>query len=260
MLGKKQTSAMVDNAPWLKAFNNVESIITKAHLERLVSITLDNVMAAAKGKNAAFSWSGGKDSIVLQAICSMAGIKDCILAVCDLEYPAFMAWINRHKPKGLEIINTGQDMDFLAKHPDLLFPQKAAGAQRWFGIVQHGAQRAYGEKHRLDILFMGRRHLEGNHTGKDGVYKSGSVIRYSPLAKWKHEEIFAFIHYFKLKLPPIYQWKNGFYNGTHPWPARQATGSIQNGWKEIYDIDKSIVIEAARHIPSANKFLGGIKA
>ena len=77
----------------------------------------------------------------------------------------------------------------------------------------------------------------------------------SPLAGWKHEEILAFIHYYKIPVPPIYGWKNGYLCGTHPWPARQWTGSEENGWREVYEIDESIVREAAQVIDSAAKFL-----
>ena len=84
---------------------------------------------------------------------------------------------------------------------------------------------------------------------------SKGVSRYSPLADWSHEQILAYIHYHKLALPPIYDWKNGYLCGTHPWPARQRTGSEQNGWQEIYDIDKDIVMAAAAKLESARIFL-----
>ena len=60
--------------------------------------------------------------------------------------------------------------------------------------------------------------------------------------------------------PNIYGWKNGYLCGTHPWPARQWTGGTENGWREVYDIDPSIVIEAAEKIESARAFLKGVRA
>ena len=255
MLGKKQ--AVRDNRVWIKTLENIESIITKNHLERLISRTVESIYGETRGKNAAYGWSGGKDSIVLQAVCNMAGIYECVLAVTSLEYPAFMAWITNHKPKNLEVINTGLDMGYLVKHPELLFPQTSAVAAKWFKSVQHKAQKIYSKKRNLDILLLGRRRIDGNHTGNNGKYTTENVTRYSPLANWSHEEVLAFIHYFKMELPPIYKWENGFICGTHQWPARQWTGSIQNGWREVFNIDKLIVIEAARHIHSAKQFLGG---
>ena len=86
------------------------------------------------------------------------------------------------------------------------------------------------------------------------------MTRFSPLAAWKHEHILAYIHYHQLLLPPIYGWKNGYLCGTHPWPARQWTGSIENGWREVYDIDPGIVLVAAEKIDSARAFLKGVQA
>lgn len=60
-------------------------------------------------------------------------------------------------------------------------------------------------------------------------------------------------------MPPIYGWKNGYLCGTHPWPARQWTGDIENAWSEIYEIDSSIVAEAAGHIQSAKDYLENLK-
>lgn len=90
------------------------------------------------------------------------------------------------------------------------------------------------------------------------IFAYGTVLNsgpYSPLAAWSHEEILAYIHYHKLAIPPIYGWKNGFLCGTHPWPARQWTGSIENGWEEVYEIDQDIVKKAAEFIESAAEFL-----
>ena len=56
-------------------------------------------------------------------------------------------------------------------------------------------------------------------------------------------------------MPPIYKWKKGYLCGTHPWAARQWTGSAENGWREVYEIDESIVREAAKVIDSAADFL-----
>ena len=59
---------------------------------------------------------------------------------------------------------------------------------------------------------------------------------------------------------PFTGWPNGYLCGTHPWPARQWTGSTENGWREVYDIDPSIVTAAAEKIVSARAFLEGVRA
>ena len=72
--------------------------------------------------------------------------------------------------------------------------------------------------------------------------------------------VLAYIHYHGLELPPIYGWRNGFKCGTHPWPSRMYMESKEQGFKEVYEIDPSIVVQAAELIPSARAFLEGVRA
>lgn len=254
ILGRKQS---IKNGDWLKAMENIGDLISKAELEKKVSATVQEIQRVTTGKKAAYAWSAGKDSIVLGNICEMAGVCECMIGVCNLEYSEFMTWIMEHRPDHLEVINTGQDMEWLVKHPGMLFPQNSKVAARWFAIVQHRAQAQYYKEHGLDMILLGRRRADGNYCGKGGdIYTDGKgVTRYSPLAGWKHEEILGYIHYFNLPIPPIYGWKNGYLCGTHPWPARQWTKSVQNAWQEIYDIEPDIVRKAAERIESAKQYL-----
>lgn len=254
MLGRKQR---IKNEDWISTLENIEDVVSQSEINKLAKKTISVIKAAAKGKRAAYAWSAGKDSIVLGKLCEQAGITECLIGVCDLEYPAFMAWINENKPEKCEIINVGLGLDWLAAHENMLFPQDSATAAKWFSLVQHQAQRQYFKDHELDMLLLGRRRADGNYVGKgSNIYTDGKgVTRYSPLADWTHEHILAYIHYNNIPLPPIYGWKNGFLCGTHPWPARQWTGSIDDGWQEVYDIDSSIVQLAAEKIESAKRFL-----
>ena len=256
-LGRKQN---IQNADWIAAVKNIESAVSRENLDALTEKTVRNIAERTDGLNAAYAWSGGKDSIVLGEICKMANVQSCMMGVCDLEYPAFMDWIEKHKPENCEIINTGQDLNWLSKNPGMLFPKTSAVASRWFSIVQHNAQRQYFKSRKPDIIILGRRRADGNYVGRGGntIYTDGKgVTRFSPLADWTHEDILAFIHYHKLPLPPIYGWSNGYRCGTHPWPARQWTGNEENGWREIYEIDPRIVADAAEYLPGAKAFLNG---
>lgn len=254
VLGKKQS---IQNEEWLKAEKRIEELVSREVLDEKVRSTVEEIRQMTDGKKAAYAWSAGKDSLVLGEICRDSGVTDCMMAICNLEYPAFLKWVDRYKPKELEIINTGQDLEWLSKHLNMLFPQDSATAAKWFSIVQHRAQAKYYKAHELDLLLLGRRRADGNYCGRGlNIYTDGKgVARYSPLAAWSHEEILAYIHYHKLAIPPIYGWKNGFLCGTHPWPARQWTGSIENGWEEVYEIDQDIVKKAAEFIESAAEFL-----
>lgn len=253
-LGRKQS---ISNDAWLEAVATIESAVSRSELDDLTAATIADIRDNVSGKKAAYAWSAGKDSIVLGHICEAAGVKDSMIGVCDLEYPAFSAWIDANRPDGCEVINTHQDLDWLSKHQEMLFPKDSAAAGRWFSIVQHRAQRIYFKAHQLDIIILGRRRADGNFVGRGtNIYTDGKgVTRFSPLAAWSHEHVLAYIHYHKLPLPPIYGWKNGYLCGTHPWPARQWTGEIENGWREVYEIDPSIVIGAAEKMESARAFL-----
>lgn len=254
MLGRKQR---ISNEDWIAAMKDIENAMSRKDLDALVKKTVGEIKAATKGKIAAYAWSGGKDSLVLGKVCRMAGIEDCVLVISNLEYPAFMKWIEANKPDKLNVINTGQDMEWLKKHQHMLFPQKSGIASQWFHIVQHRGQAKYYKDKELDVLLLGRRRADGNYVGKGGnIYTDAKgITRYSPLSDWSHEAVLAFMHYYDVPVPPIYAWKNGYLCGTHPWPARQWTASEADGWKEVYDIDRSIVTEAAKHINSAKDFL-----
>jgi len=254
VLGRKQN---IDNEKWKEVFYNIEQYVSRPELDALVNETVEEIKTNTAGKKAAYAWSGGKDSIVLGKLCEMAGIEDCMMAVCELEYPSFMEWINEHRPEKLEIINTGQDMDWLAKHPEMLFPQEAKTASIWFRIVQHTGQAKYYKEKELDMILLGRRRADGNYVGrKSNIYTNAKgITRYSPIADWSHEALLAFIHYYGLEMPPIYDWKNGYLCGTHPWPARQWTKDVQSAWEEIYQICPEIVQNASGRLPGAEEYI-----
>ena len=252
-LSRKQSTK---NEDWLNAVEHIEETVSKSEIDQLAKQAVYEIKSFVKEKSAAYAWSGGKDSIVLGDLCEKAGVHQSMIGVCDLEYPAFMAWIEQNKPENCEIVTIKLGLDWLVRHEQMLFPMTSELAARWFSIVQHTAQRIYFKDHNLDVLVLGRRHADGNYTGKGNAYTdTKGVLRYSPLAEWKHEHILAYIHYHHLALPPIYTWKNGYVCGTHPWPARQWCGSVENGWNEVYEIDPSIVENAATRIQSARRFL-----
>lgn len=253
-IGRKQKTS---NNTWIEVMKKIESIVSKSDIKEKTKQAVDDIKIKTNGKTAAFAWSGGKDSLVLEKICMMAGITECVLVICNMEYKAFLQWVTDNMPEGLEVIDTGQDLKWLVDHPHMLFPQNSNIAAQWFHIVQHRGQAKYYKLRNLDVLLLGRRKVDGNYVGRgSNIYTdSNGVTRFSPLADWSHEEILAFIHYYNIPMPPFYEWQNGYYCGTHPWPARQWTGSIENGWKEVYQIDNSIVKEAALYIPSAQLFL-----
>ena len=154
VLGRKQR---IKNSEWIEALADIEQKVSKKELDQLVSRTIKEIKKKAKGKKAAYAWSGGKDSLVLGEICRQAGIIPCVLVICNLEYKAFIEWVEAHKPPELSIINTGQDISWLAAHPQMLFPRDSKTAAQWFHIVQHRGQAKYYKAEQLDMLLLDRK-------------------------------------------------------------------------------------------------------
>lgn len=253
MAARKQSLEHEDFA----AIRRQARAMPKAAIDAKIERAAGEIRQFCRGKNTAFAWSGGKDSVALGYVADLAGVSDCVLGICDLEYPAFLAWVTAHMPDGLEVINTGLDMDWLAANPDMLFPQNAGIAAQWFARVQHAAQRRYFRARGLDVLMVGRRRSDGNFVGRQGEnwYSADGVLRYSPLADWSHADVFALIDRYGLPLPPFYDWPRGYRCGTHPWAARQWCRGIGHGWREVYTIDPDVVRFAAGWLPSAAEFL-----
>lgn len=252
VLGRKQR---IENERWIYALEHIEELVSRQELDSAVATAITAIQSATAGKRSAYAWSGGKDSLVLSDICRQAGVTDCMFAHTDLEYPVFLAWCLEHKPEDCEVVNTGQDIDWLAKHQNMIFPNGAAQA-RWYQIVQRAAFTEYFFRHKLDVILVGHRKADGNVVGNGGVIRKNSgEMRFAPLADWPHELILAYIHYHGIELPPIYGWKDGYRCGTHPWPARPGMQSVEQGYREVYEIDPAIVLAAAAKLSSAAHFL-----
>lgn len=254
--GRKQQS---DTADWHRALDAMRAKPGIAdHARQLVAAEAAKVRSTLPllGRRFAYGWSGGKDSLVLELVAEAAGVTDCVLVISELEYPAFLAWSTDNMPAGLTVEVRPWDLDWLASHLDMLFPADAGTAARWFSGVQHWGQRRYCKREAIDTLLIGRRKADGNHCGPQGVYRDkGGFIRYSPLVDWDNRMVLTVLAGYEIELPPCYSWPRGFRVGTGPWAARQWTGSIENGWAEVAEIDRSIVETAAEMIPSADRWL-----
>ncbi|MFP4895795.1 phosphoadenosine phosphosulfate reductase family protein [Paraburkholderia sp. EG304] len=229
-------------------------------LELKIDQAIDVIRDACRGHQAAFAWSGGKDSQALRFVAERAGVVDCVLGICDLEFPAFLRWVTDHMPEHLHVINTGLDLDWLAAHESMLFPQDAQTASGWFHRIQHRAQQDFCRERDVDALLLGRRREDGNFTGRAGgiTYEKRGVTYIAPLAGWSHEDVFAVIDRYSLPLPPFYGWPRGFRTGTHCWPARQWCESEAHGWREVHAIDPDIAPWAAQRLTSARRFMASL--
>lgn len=254
-LGRKQ--ALRDQSAWHEAMSYARDMWDDERLDNLIDWTVDNIKRETHGKRAAFAWSGGKDSIALEIVCRYAGLYECGLGISNLEFPAMLQWITDYMPPGLTVLSTGQDLHWLKRNPNMLFPQGAYGP-RWFTIVNHKAQERYFREKNLDIILLGRRKADSNYTGPRGVdiytNKKG-ITRYSPLAAWQHEAVFSLIEREGVVMPPCYGWPRGYQVGTGSWPARQWTESVDHGFEEVWEIDPDVIREAATVLDQARDWL-----
>lgn len=236
---------------WIETFENIEKYVTKKHIDDLTRKTKDEIKQRIGRKKAAVSWSAGKDSIVLGALCS--DISNWFIALSRLEYPDFEKWLNENSPKQLEKVYVELDLKWLSKNREMLFPNDSKILGKWYRIIQHKIQREYCKKNGIEIVLLGRRKKDGNYIGKDKEYTKNGVIYYTPIAEWTHEEVFGFLHYNGCALPKIYDYPDGYKNGTHVWPSRAMKTNKIETWREIYDIDKNIVFEAKDYFEEAQK-------
>lgn len=254
-LARKQ--ALPDPTPWREARARARTEWPDPRLDQLVDNTVTHIRDTCNGRRAAVAWSGGKDSLALEILAREAGITECVLAISELEFPEFLRWVTDHMPDDLTVINTGQDLNWLATHPNMLFPQGAHGP-RWFTIVNHRGQERYFHEQQLDVILLGRRRKDGNYCGPTGqvIYTNRrKVTRYSPLADWPHEAVFALLDRHRITLPPCYDWPRGYQIGTGAWPARQWTRDTDHGFEEIWQIDPGIIRQAAPVLPQAADWL-----
>jgi len=231
--------------------------IPHTDLVKKIDKTVSVIRKSSHGRNSAFAWSGGKDSQALRFLAERAGLSECVLGICDLEYPAFLRWVTDNMPERLNVINTGINLDWLCRNEDMLFPRNSQIAAKWFNLIQHRAQNEYCAKNGIEVLILGRRIQDGNFVGRNGSneYEKNGVKILSPIADWSHGDVFALIDRFDIPLPPFYGWPRGFRCGTHCWAARQWCGSVRHGWAEVNAIDPQIPVWASNRLKSARDFL-----
>lgn len=255
-IGILKSKRSLTEQEWITAFNNSWKIVPFEHIQKIEASAIALVqkyISMYGANNLAYAWSGGKDSILISEICRKAGITQGMFGTCDLEYPEFQKWVNENIPSGVEPVSSGRDLEWLLERQDKIFPSDTKVRAWWFQNTHRVSQKKYYREKNLSGIFLGRRRIDGN-TGSGNDYRDKSgALWITPVFEWTHEELFAYLHYYKLELPPIYNWKNGFLQGTHLWPMRgtinptSRTADRIRVWEEIYSIDKGLVIKMSKH-------------
>ena len=249
VLGRKQSMKPETESLWWDVIDHIEDYVSRAEVDRAADIARARIVEMTNGKKAEYSWSGGKDSLAIAALCQSVGIYKCQCFFTNLEFPAWEKFLFDNAPAGCEMVNVGFGLDYLVDHPEMIFPRGQL-ALRWPQQVQRAQFLRHLLETDIDVLITGHRLIDGNsNCGTNGIRKkSGGKILFTPIFDWPHELLFAFLHYNNIPLPFIYKWDRGFFEGTHLWVERF-------NYQQVYDIDPSVVIQAAAKLPSAKKFL-----
>jgi hypothetical protein len=95
MLGRKQ--GIADQAVWLAIRRRARELAPD--IEARIDRTVSAIRSTARGRDLVFGWSGGKESIVLERLCRLAGFRSSVLVITALEYRAFLQWVTDHMPE-----------------------------------------------------------------------------------------------------------------------------------------------------------------
>lgn len=261
MLNKKQN--ITSNKDWLDAFDKCVSVCSQEHMETLANEAIKTIRGIAeRHSNVCSGWIAGKDSIVLDHLMQRSGVEYTPIMWRGVnEYPAMVEWIEKNKPKNLivEVIDKF-NLDYIEKHPDFLFCQGNT-RNKWMSAKWERYKKDI-PKHGFDAFIVARRKKDGNVCGsKEDNYcrRKETYCEYSPLAEWSHEELLAYIKYNGIELPPFYDWDRGFLLGSvamGEWTERPVMDkNVYEVWDELYEIDKTIVEQAALKLSSAKKYL-----
>ena len=252
---KKQSSTQEE---WLSVWNNIEKFVSNYHIKVITYNAVEKLIRSTTGKKVAYGWSGGKDSIVIQRLCELAGVKKSVLFTTDLEYEDFNIYVKENAPEGLETINAGLDFEWLYNNQEnYLFPREQKYVTNYYNIIQRKGLKKYFIENNLDQVIMGVRTKDGNHVPHNIMINKDGYTRNAIIKDWTHEELLAFIKYNNLRLPNIYFYKDGFREGTGPWSKlrRKNNRDIYDCWRYVYQYDKQAVKKASNYFNSAKKYL-----
>lgn len=248
-LGMKQSS---NNDDWLDVYYHIEDYVSKEEVKEAAERTINEIKRTTFNyHNPIFAYSGGKDSIVLADLCDKADIHVGVMSITEMEYPAFNKWLEVNCPNGVHLVSTKQNLDWLAKHQDRFLPRKEDVDKQ--SPINIGVQHDFYDKYGADVILLGRRKADGNYVGRGGNFYTDSTGRnkYNPISEWPHELLLGYIRYYGLNMPPIYDWADGFIQGTHPWFYReiQKGATFESTLQEIVKIDPNILKQAAKKVP-----------
>lgn len=220
-------------AAWEAAKLEAETREGRERAEKLIDIGASRVPSGAT----VYAWSGGKDSIALEAIMSAAGLDYGVLASEGekWEWPSFVRYVKESKPKGLHVREMGITADFLNKRPELVWPTEYKHAWWWTVEKNQKAVHRFIESVGAEYVVMGHRTQDGNWCN-GGSFDKGKFTRVFPMHDFTHEDVFLLIAYIGKGLPDQYFYEDGFMRGTRAWIVeRNGDEAGEKVWR--YDKD-----------------------
>lgn len=241
---------------WLEVWNNYREYRSRDEVEAIIAASVAEIKQVCAGRHPAYAWSGGKDSIALQIVCEDAGIQRGFCCYNGLYFTDSVNFFFRNAPAGVKLFDTGEDIEWLAAHPQFLFPRKP---HIWNEQTHLKYQPIYCKQTGADLLLMGKRTQDGNFVSKDLIMSNKKGVKvYCPIREWTHEDVICAIRYRRKKLSPVYFTENGFHYGDTKFavmgPLRGET--YLDAWNRIYKIEpEKVYRSASAGIESAIRYL-----
>lgn len=240
-------------------WDRVGDLVTREQAEAAVAEAADEMRRVIGDRRPALAWSGGKDSLAVEAVYVASGypVRGVCSVASQLEFPAMLEYQRQYRPSGVELLDRRElTLDWLARHPRYCFPTGGNDAQVYTVEVTRWGQHEYQRKVRPDFVVMGRRRADGNWFTKEnpyGVHRNRTgMVSYSPVRDWSHELTLAVVRYYGKPLAPTYAYPFGWTTGGGPWPGRR----MPRPWYNTWVADPTVVELAARAgVEGAARFL-----
>ena len=247
---RKQSSTQKE---WLEAILGLN--INEERVKRLTDNAVEKLIRSPY-KKSGYGWSGGKDGLVLQKICELAGIKRAVLFITSLEFKDYLDFVEEYKPLYVEVVKTKHDLEWLKNNPNRLFPETSKERGKYFIEVQRNGLKKYFKDNKLDQVVTGHRNHDGNHCPNDLTINNDGYVQNNIIKDWTHEDVLSFLFYNNIALPKIYYYDYGFIDGTGCYPSITRKGrTIEQMWGYVYKYDEGAVNDASLYIESAKEFL-----
>lgn len=239
---------------WIDGYNRSTDLYSESHMRSRMMQAAERLASLQNKDDMFYGWSGGKDSVVLQRVCELAGVKNSVLGMCaePFEFPDMYDFCMKNKPFGCEVYTAQIDYDFLEKNPKYLFPYNYHDRRNMHPrLIIHASWEFFRKKTGCNTLILGHRVKDGNICGDEGKYQGRTgLTKICPIYDFTHEEVFAAIKYFNLPLAPIYSMPDGYNMGTGPWVyVKPKSGDSKDSAIDLVaSIDLEIIKKSAPHL------------